>query len=109
MISTSYLCIQEKIKKCTQSPTDEPVGNTIKDDAIAQVVGPGRRGYVIGLGFGATPSQVLAEKRGNEMVVQLQSQLQEQAKGMKNLLTQVEELKAMVLSQSQQVELQINA
>ena len=44
------------------------MGNTIKDDTIAQVVGPGRRGYVIGLGFGATPSQILAEKRGNEMV-----------------------------------------
>ena len=44
------------------------MGNTIKDDAIAQVVGPGRQGYVIGLGFGATPSQILVEKRDNEMM-----------------------------------------
>ncbi len=67
------MCIQKKIQDCTQSSTSQPVGNTIKDDAIAQVVEPGRRGYVIGLGFGATPSQILAEKRGNEMVRQLQS------------------------------------
>ena len=79
------------------------MGNTIKDDAIAQVVGPRRRGYVIGLGFGATPSQILAEKRGNEMVRQLQSQLKEQANGMKNLEAQIEKLTAMVSSQSQQV------
>jgi hypothetical protein len=83
------------------------VENTIKDDAIAQVVGPGRRGYVIGLGFGATPSQILAEKRGNEMVRQLQSQLKEQANGMKNLEAQIEKLTAMVFSQSQQVGPQI--
>uniref|UniRef100_A0A2N9I0V6 DUF8039 domain-containing protein n=1 Tax=Fagus sylvatica TaxID=28930 RepID=A0A2N9I0V6_FAGSY len=92
----------KKIQDCTQSSTSQPVGNTIKDDAIAQVVGPGRRGYVIGLGFGATPSQILAEKRGNEMVRQLQSQLKEQANGMKNLEAQIEKLTAMVSSQSQQ-------
>ena len=67
------MCILKKIQDCTQ-----PVGNTIKDDAIAQIVGPGRRGYVIGLGFRATPSQILAEKCGNEMVRQLQFQLNEQ-------------------------------
>ena len=74
------------------------MGNTIKDDAIAQVVGPERQGYVIGLGFGATPSQILAKKRGNEMVRQLQSQLKEQANGMKNLEAQIEKLTAMVFS-----------
>ncbi len=67
------MCIQKKIQDCTQSSISQPVGNTIKDDAIAQVVGHGRRGYVIGLEFGATPFQILAEKRGNEMVRQLQS------------------------------------
>ena len=67
------MCIQKKIQDCIQSSTSQPVGNTIKDDTIAQVVGPGRRGYVIGLGFGAIASQILAEKRGNEMVRQLQS------------------------------------
>ena len=83
------------------------MGNTIKDDAIAQIVGPGRRGYVIGLGFGTTPFQILAEKRGNEMVRQLQSQLKEQANEMKNLEAQIEKLTAMVFSQSQQVGPQI--
>ena len=83
------------------------MGNTIKDDAIVQIVGPGRRGYVIGLGFEATSSQILAEKRGNEIVRQLQSQLKEQANGMKNLEAQIEKLTAMVSSQSQQVGPQI--
>ena len=75
--------------------------NTIKDYAIAQVVGLGRQGYVIRLGFRATPSQILAEKRGNEMVRQLQFQLNEQANGMKNFEAQIEKLTAMVFSQSQ--------
>ena len=59
---------QKKIQECTQSSTTQPMRNTIKDDVIAQVVWPGCRGYVIRLGFGITPSQILAEKRGNEMV-----------------------------------------
>ena len=58
----------KKIQNCTQSSTTQPVKNTIKDDAIAHVVRPGHRGYVIGLGFGATPSQILVEKRDNEMM-----------------------------------------
>uniref|UniRef100_A0A2N9I3B2 DUF8039 domain-containing protein n=1 Tax=Fagus sylvatica TaxID=28930 RepID=A0A2N9I3B2_FAGSY len=102
VVTNHTLQKKKKIQDCTQSSTAQPVGNTIKDDAIAQVVGPGRRGYVIGLGFGATPSQILAEKRGNEMVRQLQSQLKEQANGMKNLEAQIEKLTAMVSSQSQQ-------
>jgi hypothetical protein len=101
------LCIQKKIQECTQSSTAQPVGNTIKDYAIAQVVGLGRRGYVIGLGFRATPSQILVEECGNKMVRQLQFQLNEQANGMKNLEAQIEKLIAMVFSQSQQVGPQI--
>ncbi|KAL2492026.1 Transposase 23 domain-containing protein [Abeliophyllum distichum] len=90
----------KKIEDCAQSISVTPVEGSIHDDAIAQVLGPERRGRVRDLGFGATPSKVDAQIQSNGRVRELESQLPTQLERMGTLEENVEAL--LKLSQQSQ-------
>ncbi|RXH71384.1 hypothetical protein DVH24_018739, partial [Malus domestica] len=72
----------KKIKiKANKNITD--VGkHSIKNDALAESLGPELRGRVRGLGFGATPSQVSVQTYNRERVIMLEKEL----KDLKNIV-----------------------
>lgn len=101
------------MEEYTQSATAQSSNNGIRGDAVTHVLGPERGGRVRGLGFGATITWVDAQLQSCVKVKQLELQLQKQDEEVKkhedqmNKLTQqVEEMKAIMLGQAQQVELQ---
>ncbi|XP_012850929.1 PREDICTED: uncharacterized protein LOC105970643 [Erythranthe guttata] len=77
--------IMEQIKKCNELKENPPSKDSIRDDALARVLGPEARGRVRGLGFGATPSRVAATIQSNAMFNDIQTK-------MANLETQVKSL-----------------
>ncbi|KAK9291437.1 hypothetical protein L1049_019384 [Liquidambar formosana] len=65
--------VVEVVSKLEEYP-HEPT-STIKNDPITKVIGPEHRGWVRGMGFGATPSKVDAEIEKDGTVRQLQSKV----------------------------------
>ncbi|XP_022899463.1 uncharacterized protein LOC111412794 [Olea europaea var. sylvestris] len=74
-----------------------PSQHSLKDDGVARVLGPERRGRVRGLGFGATPSKLSALVHNHN----LQTQVQE-------LRDEIKELKALFQMKSKSVEQEDN-
>ncbi|KAH9803018.1 hypothetical protein KPL71_001620 [Citrus sinensis] len=91
----------EKVRECHHSK-DNARSNNIRNDAIAKVFGPEKRGQVRGLGFGATPTQLEAHIRSTGKVKELQNQLQAQSERMSVLEKNYEHLTAALLKQYQQ-------
>lgn len=91
----------EKVRECHHSK-DNARSNNIRNDVIAKVFGPEKRGQVRGLGFGATPTQLEAQIRSTGKVKELQNQLQAQSERMSVLEKNYEHLTAALLKQCQQ-------
>ena len=64
---------------------------TIREDAVAQVLGKEHRGQVQGLGFGVTPTKVQASVVGKKTTTQLEQE-------MNNLKKQFIELQSFVVN-----------
>ncbi|XP_020422299.1 uncharacterized protein LOC109949877 [Prunus persica] len=82
--------ILKDIKTCNESKENPPARNSIRDDAIARVLGPETRGRVRGLGFGATPSRVDAVIQGSERVKELESVVKSQSQRMQLIEAKLE-------------------
>ncbi|CAA2958052.1 Hypothetical predicted protein [Olea europaea subsp. europaea] len=85
-----------KIKACSETLTS-PSQHSLKDDDVTRVLGPERRGWVRGLGFGATPSKLSALMHNHN----LQTQVQE-------LRNEIKELKSLFQIKSKSVEQEDN-
>ncbi|XP_022857085.1 uncharacterized protein LOC111378150 [Olea europaea var. sylvestris] len=81
-----------KIEDCAESISDTPAKNSIRDDAVARILGPERRGRVRGLGLGVTPSKVDGNVQSSEKVRELESKLQTQSVRMEAFEEKVEAL-----------------
>ncbi|KAL6272128.1 hypothetical protein ACE6H2_022820 [Prunus campanulata] len=82
--------ILKDIKMCNESKENPPLRNSIRDDAIARVIGPESRGRVRGLGFGATPSRVDAIIQGSGRVKELESVVKSQSQRMQLIEAKLE-------------------
>jgi hypothetical protein len=91
--------VQRRIEDCSASISDTPAEDSIRDDAVARILGPERHGRVRGLGFGVVPSKVDGQIQSSGRVRELETQLQTQAQRMGALEEKVEAL----LKLSQQV------
>ncbi|KAL2512994.1 Transposase 23 domain-containing protein [Abeliophyllum distichum] len=96
----SIVGAMKNIEYCAQSISDTPGEDSIRDDAIARILGPKNRGRVRGLRFGTTPSKVDAQIQSTGRVRALESQLQTQSEKMETLEEKVEVL--LKLSQQNQ-------
>ncbi|TXG54041.1 hypothetical protein EZV62_019297 [Acer yangbiense] len=83
--------LREELKeiKAIQTNQVDASGKTIKDDALAQVLGKENPGRVRGLGFGATPTKVQAAILGRQTTMKLQEEV-------KDLRQELKELKSFV-------------
>ncbi|XP_040369373.1 uncharacterized protein LOC112198394 isoform X1 [Rosa chinensis] len=84
---------QVKQKRAEQEPSQTP---SLKDDAVAQVLGPDPRGRVRGLGFGAVPSKLEYQTKVGSKVANLEKQVSNQAQNMLSQSQEIERLKEVV-------------
>lgn len=80
-----YKAEQEPSQKCS-----------LKDDAVAKVIGPDPRGRVRGLGFGAVPSKADYQTNVGNKVTKLENALLAQAEDMLSQSQEIQRLKEMV-------------
>lgn len=92
------------MKACNESQENPPSSDSIRDDALARVLGPETRGRVRGLGFGATPSRVNAAIQGSGKVKELEAIIDFQAQR----LAQVEAKLDAVLNFNQEVQIYLS-
>lgn len=69
---------------------------SLKDDAVAKVIGPDPRGRVRGLGFGAVPSKADYQTNVGNKVTKLENALFAQAQDMLSQSQEIQRLKEMV-------------
>ncbi|XP_022852388.1 uncharacterized protein LOC111374014 isoform X1 [Olea europaea var. sylvestris] len=93
-----------KIKDYAESISDTPAENSIRDDDVARILGPERRGRVRGLGLGVTPSKIDGNTQSNEKVRDLENKLQTQSVRMEALEEKVEALLKLSQNQNKNVE-----
>ncbi|XP_022867287.1 uncharacterized protein LOC111387002 isoform X2 [Olea europaea var. sylvestris] len=74
-INEAVAATLKRIEDCFQSISDTPAENSIRDDAIARVLGPEHRGRVRGLGFGVAPSKVDGQIQSNGRVRELEEKV----------------------------------
>ncbi|XP_062011280.1 uncharacterized protein LOC133740260 isoform X2 [Rosa rugosa] len=84
---------QVKQKRAEQEPSQT---SSLKDDAVAQVLGPDPRGRVRGLGFGAVPSKIEYQTKVGNKVANLEKQVSTQAQNMLSQSQEIERLKEVV-------------
>ncbi|XP_062000000.1 uncharacterized protein LOC133746278 isoform X3 [Rosa rugosa] len=104
--------ILEGLKACNESQENPPSANSIRDDALARVLGPETRGRVRGLGFGTTPSRVNATIQGSAKVKELEATVLSQSQRLAQVEAKLEALlKATqeVPQQNRNLEQMINA
>ncbi|PRQ39030.1 putative transposase, Ptta/En/Spm, plant [Rosa chinensis] len=84
---------QVKQKRAEQEPSQT---SSLKDDAVAQVLGLDPRGRVRGLGFGAVPSKLEYQTKVANKVANLEKQVSTQAQNMLSQSQEIERLKEVV-------------
>ncbi|XP_022844719.1 uncharacterized protein LOC111367871 isoform X2 [Olea europaea var. sylvestris] len=98
-INEAVAATLKRIEDCVQTISDTPVENSIRDDAITRVLGPGRRGRVRGLGFGVAPSKVDGQIQSNGRVRKLEEKVG--ALEEKNQNKNVDDMSSHAFTQSQ--------
>ncbi|XP_062009336.1 uncharacterized protein LOC133725936 [Rosa rugosa] len=84
---------QVKMYKAEQEPSEKC---SLKDDAVAKVLGPDPRGRVRGLGFGAVPSKAGYQTNVGNKVAKLENALFTQSQNMLAQSQEIQQLKEIV-------------